>query len=264
MIRRLNRYLSNIFFRPFRAIIRSEFDQLAGDVTYHMQLIASQSTANAILRCGWPLSKLSFTRKELLLHCLSHSDNHAQFFEFGVFKGDSLRIISNYTIQSVYGFDSFEGIPSEFHFAPKGTFSTSGEIPKLPENVTIIKGWFEDSLPEFLNENPSLKAGFVHIDCDLYTSTVTVLNHLESRFFDGTVILFDEYFNYPNWQRGEYKAFTEWLRTSAYSAEFLGASIRCIDPCRTEGHQAAFILRCRNAGDKELQSSRLTPGLLEK
>lgn len=261
MIRRLNRYLIKILFRPFRAIVRSEFDQLAGDTTYHMQVIASQTTANAILRWGWPLSKLGFTRKGLLLHCLSHSDDQGDFFEFGVFKGDSLRIISDNTIQSVYGFDSFEGIPSDFHFAPKGTFSTGGAIPKLPKNVTIIKGWFEDSLPGFLNENPSVKVGFVHIDCDLYTSTVTVLNYLETRFFDGTVILFDEYFNYPNWQNGEYKAFAEWLRTSAYSAEFLGASVRCIDPCRTEGHQAAFILRRRNVGDEGLQSSCLPTGV---
>jgi hypothetical protein len=28
---------------------------------------------------------------------------------------------------------------------------------------------------------------------------------------NGTVILFDEYFNYPNWERHEFKAFQEFV-----------------------------------------------------
>ena len=44
---------------------------------------------------------------------------------------------------------------------------------------------------------------------DLYSSTRTIFKLLGERFVAGTVILFDEYFNYPNWERHEFKAFQE-------------------------------------------------------
>jgi hypothetical protein len=34
---------------------------------------------------------------------------------------------------------------------------------------------------------------------------------LAPRLANGTVILFDEYFNYPNWEQHEFKAFQEFV-----------------------------------------------------
>ena len=50
---------------------------------------------------------------------------------------------------------------------------------------------------------------FVHIDCDLYSSTKTIFDLLTDRLIPGTIIVFDEYFNYPNWENHEFKAFQE-------------------------------------------------------
>ena len=44
---------------------------------------------------------------------------------------------------------------------------------------------------------------------------------LENKIQKGTVILFDEYFNYPGWQRGEFKAFQEFIKRTKKSYKYL-------------------------------------------
>jgi hypothetical protein len=62
---------------------------------------------------------------------------------------------------------------------------------------------------------------FLHIDCDLYASTSDVLAGLGDRLVPGSVIVFDEFFNYPGWQDGEYKAFKEFLDERGVGARYL-------------------------------------------
>lgn len=62
----------------------------------------------------------------------------------------------------------------------------------------------------------------MHIDCDLYSSTRTILALLAPRIVAGTIILFDEYFNYPNWEQHEYKAFQEFAAASDVKYTYLG------------------------------------------
>jgi hypothetical protein len=50
---------------------------------------------------------------------------------------------------------------------------------------------------------------FLHVDCDLYSATKTVLEQVAPPLVEGTVIVFDEYFNYPGWQHREFKACAE-------------------------------------------------------
>ena len=57
---------------------------------------------------------------------------------------------------------------------------------------------------------------FVHIDCDIYSSTKTVFEHIEVR--DGTIILFDEYWGYEDYRNHERKAFME----TGYNIEWEG------------------------------------------
>ena len=73
--------------------------------------------------------------------------------------------------------------------------------------MRLHKGWFEETLPVWLaaNEGP---VSFIPIDCDLYSSTRTILTLLAERIVPGTIGLFDEYFNYPNWEKHEYKRFS--------------------------------------------------------
>jgi hypothetical protein len=77
----------------------------------------------------------------------------------------------------------------------------------------VVEGWFSDSLTE---DNPAVrgldKVAIAWVDCDLYESTVPVLNFLTNRLQDGSLIFFDDWFclkGHPD--RGEQRACREWL-----------------------------------------------------
>ena len=62
----------------------------------------------------------------------------------------------------------------------------------------------------------------LHVDCDLYSSTVTILNELKDNIVPGTVIVFDEYINYPGWQLDEFKAWKEHVGAYGREYEYIG------------------------------------------
>jgi hypothetical protein len=149
--------------------------------------------------------------------------------EFGVFDGRSLNQIATLAGQEVHGFDSFEGLPENWtHLQKKGRFSTAGVLPKLSAtNAALHKGWFQDTLPAFLEMHAG-PARFIHVDSDLYSSAQTVLGLLRDRIVPGTVIVFDEYLNYPGWQQHEHKAFAEFIAATGGAYRYLGfASSEC-------------------------------------
>jgi len=149
------------------------------------------------------------------------------YLEFGVFSGTTINFIAeqmgNHKV--VHGFDSFEGLPEDWGAIKKGTFDTEGYIPEVRENVVLHKGWFDETLPDFMSENEGPVA-FLHADADLYSSTKTVLNGLHSRIVPGTIIVFDEYFNYPYWREHEYRAFQEFVKNSGRSFEYIAYTDR--------------------------------------
>lgn len=74
----------------------------------------------------------------------------------------------------------------------------------------VFKGLFQDTLPGFLRDHaePIL---FVHIDCDLYSSTAFVLEHVGPRLIPDSILVFDELFDYLDiTTEHEAKAFCEW------------------------------------------------------
>jgi hypothetical protein len=141
--------------------------------------------------------------------------------EFGVFSGRTINHIAKQVNSSVYGFDSFEGLPERWRDGfDKGRFRVF-DLPKVQSNVILVKGWFDKTIPEFLKEHPQ-PIGFLHIDCDLYSSTKTIFELCKNRIISGTVIVFDEYFNYPGWENGEYKAFQEFINENSLCYKYLG------------------------------------------
>ena len=162
--------------------------------------------------------------------------------EFGVFTGVSLALLtkaqsfdSKGMTRRIVGFDAFEGLPpsEEVHTRwQRGDCATSnGWHPFLSsgEQVTpeVVKqlfdvcgfpapelevGWFADVLPRVIPTRYS-QVALLHIDCDLYESTVHVLMALVSVLQDGTLILFDDWFHYKgNPHKGEARAFQEFLQ----------------------------------------------------
>jgi Macrocin-O-methyltransferase (TylF) len=163
------------------------------------------------------------TRRELIISALSAVKVEGHYLEFGVFTGGTVRLIARRVgDRIVHGFDSFEGLPeawSGFNLG-KGAFDLHGRLPRVPKNVRLHRGWFEDSLPVWLEANPGA-AAFVHVDCDLYSAARTVLSLLADRIVPGTVIVFDEYFNFPNWEQHEYKAFQEFAAEHSVTYRYL-------------------------------------------
>ena len=176
------------------------------------------------------------SKNELLTKAFKHADVTGErlICEFGVFMGHSVNHIAKMTSRPVFGFDSFEGLPERWRDGlEQGAFAVP-KLPKVCNNVTLVKGLFNESLPDFLKNHNGL-VGFLHIDSDLYSSAKTIFELLEPRLKPGTVIVFDEYFNYPDWQEGEYKAFMEFLDKTGLAGEFIGYQ-------RNE-EQVAVILR---------------------
>lgn len=143
--------------------------------------------------------------------CLDKALCDGLYLEFGVFSGSTINYIAQRVNGIVHGFDSFQGIPEQWGAAGPGFFSTNGQLPEVRENVLLHVGWFEDTIAEFLKQHDGA-VSFVHIDSDLYSSARTVLWGLKDRFVTGSIILFDEFFNYPYWREHEYKAFREFVR----------------------------------------------------
>jgi hypothetical protein len=159
----------------------------------------------------------------LLDHAIRQVELPGLWLEFGVYKGNDLKQIARYHKGEVYGFDSFEGLPEDWtHFQRKGRFSLEGGLPgHLPRNAKLVQGWFDQTLPGFLDEHREPIA-FLHIDSDLYSSAKTVLHLVRDRLRRGTIIQFDDFVNYPGWQDGEQKAFQEFVELSGLEYEYIG------------------------------------------
>jgi hypothetical protein len=157
---------------------------------------------------GWPYpyEGLKFLHTPTLWeHCLDQIKGPL-WAEFGVEVGCSAQFFLRNLPNNgrFYLFDSFEGLPEDWKGdTPKGHFDCGGRVPNFDDlRVVIKKGWFEDTLP--IDET----LDFVHIDCDLYSSTKTVLENINVK--KGTIILFDEFWGYDEYADHEYKALMEW------------------------------------------------------
>ena len=103
-----------------------------------------------------------------------------------------------------------------------------GKFPKVNENVKLISGWFEETLPVFIADETKFEpfCALLHIDCDLYSSTKTVLDLLRPTIKKGTIIMFDEYWYLHNVMDHEYRAFAEFIEESGLSYEYVAHTDR--------------------------------------
>jgi O-methyltransferase len=146
------------------------------------------------------------------------------YIEFGVFNGKSFKywVESNTNASSkFYGFDTFEGLPENW-----GGFKAGDMLSGIPQidsgnRHVFFKGLFQDTLYPFLNqynlhENKRL---VIHLDADLFSSTLYALCNLDRYLKTGDIIIFDEY-NVPN---HEFLAFETYKQAYYRKFELLGA-----------------------------------------
>jgi hypothetical protein len=145
------------------------------------------------------------------------------YLEFGVASGIAIKwwIEKNNNPESrFFGFDVFTGLPEDFGVMKKHHYDTEGNIPIIEnERVKFIKGLFQDSLPGFLNSYESKQRKVIHMDADLYSSTLFVLTRFIPFLKKDDIIIFDE-FGVPT---HEFRAFTDIVSSYKLSYEIMGA-----------------------------------------
>jgi hypothetical protein len=214
--------------RIYHRFIRKYF---SNDLNYELQTIARRESA-LYVKQHMKSAVMFQNRWRLLAAAIEEAPRDGLFLEFGVEKGASANFIGRRLAERgisppLHAFDSFEGLPEQWSgtFERRGKFSLNGELPRVLPNVILHKGWFAETLPKFLELN-NQKIALVHIDCDIYASTKSVLNGLKYFIRSGTIVVFDEYFNYHNWQEHEYRAWQELVEDAALKYVYRGFASR--------------------------------------
>lgn len=170
---------------------------------------------------------------EVLRFGSDHVTLEGLYIEAGVCTGKTINFIAALNpYRIIYGFDSFEGLPEDWvrkeSKMVKGTFAfkNPNELPPVLHNVRLIKGWFSETMPSFVkNLSPNQPIAFLHVDSDIYSAAVTVLSTFEDHIVPGTVLVFDELYNYPGCENHEWKAFQEFLRRKHFEVEYLAYNL---------------------------------------
>ena len=165
----------------------------------------------------------SNVKSDMWNYALDKRKNDGYIAEFGVWQGESINYLANKVHpKPVFGFDSFLGLSEDFVLdCPKGKFSLDGIPPVVSSNVTLVPGFFSDTLPNWLENNSGIFS-LLNIDCDTYESTSFVLNSIgPDRIVSGTLIIFDEYFGFYGWKDCEFKAWQEYCKINNIKYKYL-------------------------------------------
>ncbi len=208
--------ISEVFYKFLSSYYRN---RLSSDIGIQLRMRALNATCGYIER-NLVNVPLFIDKQQVIDFALSKVQISGIYCEFGVYKGKSVNYIARKVSQKVHAFDSFEGLPETWSASHKKGLFALDKTPVFEKNVVIHKGWFDDTLPVFIKEFNE-KAAFLHIDSDLYSSARSVLQWLDDRIVEGTIILFDEYFNYPFWEHHEFKAFQEFVQKNNVKYEYL-------------------------------------------
>ncbi len=178
----------------------------------------------AFVRAEMPTARPLSSPQRTLTYALSLAPRGGMALEFGVYTGSTLEVITYARDKkAVYGFDSFEGLPEEWRPGfPAGTFATES-LPDIP-GAELVVGRFDQTLPAFMADHDD-PVDFLHVDCDLYSSTRTVLDHVGHRLHPGSIVVFDEYLNYPGWPEHEHRAWQEYVARTGLSFEYVGYTV---------------------------------------
>ena len=162
------------------------------------------------------------------------SNLKGDYLEFGVFEGKTFigayhnALMYNQKEMNFYAFDSFKGLPDSIEYKnPNNPFYVGlyafsldkfkGNLKKAKvdfSKVQIIPGWYSQTLNNKTKEKlPLTKAAIVWIDCDLYESTVPVLEFVTEYLGNGSLLIFDDWYLFAgNSSNGEQRATKEWLQ----------------------------------------------------
>jgi predicted O-methyltransferase YrrM len=213
-----------------RLVRRVVYKNYGRNLLYQLQMRALEEAADYV-QAHMSGAMIFESYRRYIPWIVSQAPKDGLILEFGVAGGHSIRhIAAAAQPRLVHGFDSFEGLPEDWagHLESRGAFSQKRKLPRVPSSVALHVGWFNDTLPGFLTDHPGPIA-LLHVDCDLYSGTKYILDTAGDRIRPGTVILFDEYFNYPSWREHEYKAWQEFV--TARRVKYSYIAFTAVDGC---------------------------------
>ena len=155
-----------------------------------------------------------------------HLEADIDYLEFGVARGSSFIWWSSknkHPKSRFVGFDTFTGLPEAWDNVPAGSFTVHRGIPQIQDSRCIFEvGLFQDTLFGFLGRFALDRRTVVHIDCDLYSSTLFVLTALAPRLKKNDIIMFDELgsIRHPT---HEFRALCDFLSVYKLSYKVIGA-----------------------------------------
>lgn len=217
LLRKVNSFLKGfllysrvgLLLKPFSHVFKftANFANLAGWIqTYHKKIPFTDF---------YKAKKVYTDRNKLYQYVADNNslqNEEIEYYEFGVASGTSFKWWLNQNKNDnskFWGFDTFEGLPEDWHFYKKGDMSF--DIPEIGDSrAKFIKGLFQDTFFGFIKQHaPSTSIRkVIHMDADLYTSTLYILTSMAPYLRDGDIILFDE-FNVPNHEFAAWDTFTK-------------------------------------------------------
>ncbi len=160
--------------------------------------------SSEIIKTEWSFKdKNRFYSLWFLMKHIENQSIEGSIAELGVYKGETARVLHQMApYRNLYLFDSFSGLPRQIIKeecdgvvrARTVDFSdtTPDKVLKLingNSNVKIIEGVF----PDTISQVPDCKYALVHIDADLYQSTIDALGYFYPRMSPGGVIVIHDY-----------------------------------------------------------------------
>lgn len=173
------------------------------------------TTIDEILQKGCSMvSKERLTN--LFNQCQKFRNTNYSFVECGVARGGCLALMKSVAGEGnqIFGFDSFEGMPEitkedlgEYNKSDIQTgivgYNFSGGIETVyntfqtlhldMKNVTLVKGFFQDTLHVPKNIDNLGQIGILRLDGDWYDSTKVCLEKLYKKVVIGGAIIIDDY-----------------------------------------------------------------------
>lgn len=150
---------------------------------------------------------------QYVLDTLALSNTSIDYLEFGVSKGSSFRwwLKANSNNESrFFGFDTFEGLPEAW-----GAIYKKGDMNAVMPNIDdrraeFIKGLFQETFIPFTKSHDLNieRIKIIHLDADLFSSTLYILTSIAPYLKKGDILLFDE-FNVPNHEFHAFQCFTQ-------------------------------------------------------
>jgi len=153
----------------------------------------------------WPIvaphTLLNHHKARSLYSLLAGSPSGYDVAECGVFRGGMTLMMAlqlEDTNRRVHAFDSFEGLPAArtdeetFYYLPGAMAADPGDVALLFEphrkNIELHPGRFSETLPGLKTD-----LGFVHVDCDVYSSARDCMECLYDNLVPDGVMVFDDF-----------------------------------------------------------------------